>query len=125
MLIFTEALIHGSRPWRAENRRRALIYSYAPGCLAWMNYDWCKPYEMLVTNDIQRTLLRPPNVGQYSEPFDLSEGRFPPTPPRSAVNFPKDEYVRLTQLRQVFKKTKHSVRQVINGLQELGKLLIS
>ncbi len=34
VLIFTEALAHGSRKWNADHQRLALIYSYAPGCLA-------------------------------------------------------------------------------------------
>lgn len=127
MLIFTEALIHGSRPWKSSNLRRVLIYSYAPGCLAWMNYKWCEPYRKLATNDIQKQLLRPPHVGAYSEQLELDfqKGRFPNIPARPPVNFPKDEYVYTTQLRQTFNKTKDSAQQFINGLRELKKLLFS
>ncbi len=67
MLIFTEALVHGSRKWTATHTRRVLIYSYAPGCLAWRNYDSIKSYQEFATNDLQRDLLRPPNVGDYDE----------------------------------------------------------
>jgi hypothetical protein len=67
MLIFTEALIHGSRQWAGDCVRRALIYSYAPGCMAWKNYDTIKPYLSLATNNLQRQLLRPPYVGNYDE----------------------------------------------------------
>jgi ectoine hydroxylase-related dioxygenase (phytanoyl-CoA dioxygenase family) len=67
MLIFTEALVHGSKQWIPDRTRIALIYSYAPGFLAWKNYDTIKPYLSLATNDIQRELLRPPYVGDYDE----------------------------------------------------------
>jgi hypothetical protein len=125
MLIFTEALVHGSRPWKAENRRRVLIYSYAPGCLAWMNYDWCESYRPLASNTVQKQLLRPPHVGYSDKEFDLSEGRFPPASVRPAVNFPKDEFVHTREIQQVYKKTRHSARQLLNGLQKLRKLLFS
>jgi Phytanoyl-CoA dioxygenase (PhyH) len=67
MLIFTEALIHGSRQWTADRTRIALIYSYALGFVAWKSYDTIEPYLSLATNDIQRDLLRPPYVGNYDE----------------------------------------------------------
>jgi len=67
MLIFTEALVHGSRQWTADRTRTVLIYSYAPGFLAWKSYDTIKPYLSLATNEIQRDLLRPPYVGDYNE----------------------------------------------------------
>ena len=34
-LIFTEALIHGTKPWTADHDRRALLYKYSPGHSAW------------------------------------------------------------------------------------------
>ena len=33
VLIFTEALIHGSAPWRAGHERRALLYKVQPSAL--------------------------------------------------------------------------------------------
>jgi ectoine hydroxylase-related dioxygenase (phytanoyl-CoA dioxygenase family) len=65
MLIFTEALVHASQQWTAEHTRRVLIYSYAPGSLAWRNYEAIKYYQKLATNELQRQLLRPPYVGDY------------------------------------------------------------
>src|SRR6185436_13400470 len=35
ILLFTEALVHGTLPWRAAHERRALFYKYAPGPLAY------------------------------------------------------------------------------------------
>ena len=125
ILIFTEALVHGSKRWKAENRRRILIYSYGPGYLAYMNYDWCEPYRELVTDTVQKQLLRPPHVGYSDKGFDLSQGNFPPAPLRSPLEFPKDEYVDNRELEQVYKKTKHSARQLVDGLQKLKKLLFN
>ena len=34
-LFFTEALVHGTMPWRAKHERRALLYKYSPGHSAW------------------------------------------------------------------------------------------
>ena len=33
-VIFTEAVSHGTLPWRADHERRSLIYRYAPGYMA-------------------------------------------------------------------------------------------
>jgi hypothetical protein len=67
MLVFTEALVHGSRNWRGKGQRRVLIYSYAPGCLAWKHPDTVRHYARHATSDVQRDLLRPPSVGEYDE----------------------------------------------------------
>jgi len=34
-IIFTEALTHGTWPWTADSERRALLYKYSPGHMAW------------------------------------------------------------------------------------------
>ncbi|MDJ0844213.1 phytanoyl-CoA dioxygenase family protein [Crocosphaera sp.] len=125
MLIFTEALVHGSKPWKAEQRRRVLIYSYAPGCLVWMNNDWCEPYRSLASTPVQKELLRPPHVGYCDQNFDISDGRFPRASIRSSVPFPKDEVVHSREVEDVYKKTRHSARLLLNGLQELRKLIFS
>lgn len=67
MLIFTEALVHGSRKWNAQQKRRILIYSYAPGYSAWKDYNSMKSYLKLATDDTQKDLLRPPYVGSFDE----------------------------------------------------------
>ena len=35
VLFFTEALVHGTMPWRAKHERRALLYKYSPGHSTW------------------------------------------------------------------------------------------
>ena len=34
-IIFTEALTHGTWPWTADSERRALLYKFSPGHMAW------------------------------------------------------------------------------------------
>jgi hypothetical protein len=76
-LIFTEALVHGSRHWRGGGHRKVLIYSYAPGCLAWKNPDTVRHYLKYATTDLQRALLRPPSVGEYNEKEARPEAPWP------------------------------------------------
>lgn len=35
VVIFTETLTHGTLPWTADHERRALLYKFSPGCLAY------------------------------------------------------------------------------------------
>jgi ectoine hydroxylase-related dioxygenase (phytanoyl-CoA dioxygenase family) len=62
-LFFTEALIHGTLPWRGKHERRALLYKYSPGHSAWsQNYYDLSEFETLT--DQQRRILAPPSVGR-------------------------------------------------------------
>jgi hypothetical protein len=76
MLIFTEALVHGSRQWASHSERRVLTYSYAPGFLAWNDYRSIESLVLACTNDVQMRLLRPPFVGDHDAPSgtDPSKG---------------------------------------------------
>jgi hypothetical protein len=64
VLIFTEALMHGTRPWQADQERRALLYKYSPPHSTWR----IKPY---VIEDYpeataqQRRLMAPPSVENH------------------------------------------------------------
>jgi hypothetical protein len=62
VVIFTEALVHGTAPWTADHERRALLYKYSPGHSAWMGeyYD-ARNYEALTEQ--QKRILAPPSVG--------------------------------------------------------------
>lgn len=64
MLIFTEALVHGTRRWTSEHRRRSLLYKYSPGYSTWGDPERLARFRDLATNDLQRALLRPPGVGR-------------------------------------------------------------
>ncbi|MEC8932582.1 MAG: phytanoyl-CoA dioxygenase family protein [Candidatus Latescibacterota bacterium] len=35
VVIFTETLTHGTLPWTADHERRALLYKFSPGCMAY------------------------------------------------------------------------------------------
>ena len=72
MLIFTEALVHGTRAWKSQSKRRALLYKYSPGYSAWGPSDSLSPFLELAQNDLQRDLLRPPFVGNRS-PINFPE----------------------------------------------------
>lgn len=63
MLIFTEALVHGTNTWTSDRRRRSLLYKYSPGHSTWANADGLEKFLPLAANDLQRDLLRPPSVG--------------------------------------------------------------
>ena len=64
MLIFTEALVHGTTTWTSDQRRRALLYKFSPGYSAWVSADGLNDVRALAANDVQRDLLRPPSVGR-------------------------------------------------------------
>ncbi len=72
VLIFTEALIHGSAPWRAEHERRALLYKYSPPHSTWRK----EPYDIDAYPEVteqQRRLMAPPSVEDH--PKVLSQAR--------------------------------------------------
>ena len=64
MLIFTEALVHGTRKWVSANRRRSLLYKYSPGYSSWGQPDTGTKLLDYAKTDIERELLRPPFVGR-------------------------------------------------------------
>jgi len=72
MLIFTEALVHGTRKWTSTKRRRSLLYKYSPGYSTWANADNLRKYEALATTQLQKDLLRPPYVGNRT-PLEFPE----------------------------------------------------
>ncbi len=86
MLVFTEALAHGTLPWKGKHERRALFYKYAPGYLAWapaLGWDE-RLFGPTDANRIpvdvaagmtarRRDLLRPPSV-PYRRSFEKSRG---------------------------------------------------
>jgi ectoine hydroxylase-related dioxygenase (phytanoyl-CoA dioxygenase family) len=61
VLIFTEALTHGTLAWTAPHHRRALLYKYSPGHQAWGRASFADEAREQAT-DQQRQLLEPPYV---------------------------------------------------------------
>lgn len=63
VLFFTEALIHGTMPWKAKHQRRALLYKYSPGHSAWSgNYYDISKYDSLTEQ--QKRLMMAPSIGR-------------------------------------------------------------
>ena len=62
VLFFTEAIIHGTMPWRGEHQRRSLLYKYSPGNSAWSGsyYDINRYGEL---TEQQKRMLLPPSIG--------------------------------------------------------------
>lgn len=84
LLIFTEAVVHGTMHWKPKDRRRRnLYYKYIPGCMVWRDYEEMKKYLPLARNQLERNLLRPPFVGRYNEnngPLFNNQWRTPTVP---------------------------------------------
>jgi hypothetical protein len=60
-IIFTEALAHGTVPWRGPNERRTIFYKYTPHAVAWSPcYYNADLYGDL--SDRQRAMLMPPSA---------------------------------------------------------------
>ncbi|MBW4563987.1 MAG: phytanoyl-CoA dioxygenase family protein [Mojavia pulchra JT2-VF2] len=60
-IIFTEALTHGTIPWRGTHERRTLFYKYSPYPLAWLR-DFYNADDYPDLTPSQRQLLRKPGV---------------------------------------------------------------
>ena len=63
LLVFTEALVHCTLPWRGSSTRQALLYKYSPGSSAWAAGPAAPPEVVALMTDRQRCLLEPPFVG--------------------------------------------------------------
>lgn len=66
VVIFTEALTHGTLPWRAPVQRRTLLYKYSPGSSSWSN-DYRVPAGVDVDSLTERRcrLFQPPSVAHH------------------------------------------------------------
>jgi len=59
-VIFTEALTHGTLPWRGQGQRRSILYKMSPGFLAWGGAPvFAQEFLDQLTPD-QRAVLTPP-----------------------------------------------------------------
>ena len=62
VIIFTEALVHGTLPWTAEYERRILLYRYSVGALCFRKTpvpDDYASFEQELT-PLQRAIMEPP-----------------------------------------------------------------
>ena len=65
VLVFTEALTHCTIPWTAPCERRAVLFKYSPGHLAWNQYK--EPHRALARSLTaqQRRLFQPPSIAPH------------------------------------------------------------
>ena len=59
VLIFTEALTHGTAPWTGRHRRRSLLYKYSPAQQSWSR-NHIRPPESVELTPRQQLLFEPP-----------------------------------------------------------------
>ena len=71
VIVFTEALVHGTMPWTADHERRALLFKYSPGHSSWAQtyYD---PDEYPGLSDQQRRLMAAPSIGQRPDTVEVA-----------------------------------------------------
>jgi ectoine hydroxylase-related dioxygenase (phytanoyl-CoA dioxygenase family) len=76
VVIFTEAVTHGTLPWRSERERRSLLYRYTPANLAYATGYMPWPEQMLegMTPE-QRAILEPPYHRRLNRPELDDAGR--------------------------------------------------
>ena len=76
MVIFTEAVTHGTLPWTADHDRRSVLFRMSPGNLAYApGYNpW--PEEMLAgLTPEQRAVLEPPYHSRLNRPELGDDGK--------------------------------------------------
>ena len=71
VLVFTEALIHGTAEWTADHERRSLLYKYSPPHSSWAKAPYAPEHYPRATAR-QRRLMAPPSVEAHPR---VVEGR--------------------------------------------------
>ena len=74
VLIFTEALIHGTAVWRANHERRALLYKYSPPHSRW-GHDVYEPSDYPTATPQQLRLMAPPSVHAHPASSSADRGK--------------------------------------------------
>ena len=74
MVIFNEATIHGTLPWRARHQRRSLLYRYSPNYLHFAGgvYETSMPAWVSELTPAQQAVLEPPYI--YDRPLIVDGG---------------------------------------------------
>jgi hypothetical protein len=62
VVIFTEALTHGTLPWNAAHPRRSILFKYSPGHSSWGRERSSDSLREKMTSEDQRLMLEPPYV---------------------------------------------------------------
>lgn len=69
LVIFTEALTHGTAPWTAEHQRRSLLYKYSPAQQSWSKTH-ISPPEGVSLSPRQQLLFEPPYFSGRTSLFE-------------------------------------------------------
>ena len=59
VVLFTEAVMHGTAPWRADHERRTLLYKYCVSHMAWSRARVLPPPDIPLTSRQQALLTEP------------------------------------------------------------------
>ena len=61
VVIFTEAVTHGTLPWQSEQQRRSILFRYSPGNLAYAKHyvDWPEAFVEGLSEE-QRAVMEAP-----------------------------------------------------------------
>ncbi len=75
VVIFSEAVVHGTLPWKADHERRALLYRYSPRWLHWSgpHWQWDVPAWVQELDEPARVVMEPPYV--YNRPTIGDDGQ--------------------------------------------------
>jgi hypothetical protein len=57
--LFSEAVMHGTAPWRADHERRTLLYKYCVSQMAWSRARVLPPPDVKLTPRQQALLTEP------------------------------------------------------------------
>jgi len=68
VVIFTEALTHGTAPWISDYQRRSLLFKYSPAQQSWSKRHIQPPADVTLT-ERQRLLFEPPYFYQRQSLF--------------------------------------------------------
>ncbi len=76
VIIFTEALTHGTRPWQADHDRRSVLMRYTAGNLAYSSRYIRDAYDGFLSEltDAQRAVLECPYHTRLRRPVLDDEG---------------------------------------------------
>ena len=68
-VIFTEALTHGTSPWKGTQERRSLLFKYSPAQQSW-GPDYPSPPTRVELTPRQRLLFRRPYFARHPSLFE-------------------------------------------------------
>ena len=69
IVIFTEALAHGTAPWKGTQERRSFLFKYSPGQQSW-GPEYPTPPENVELTPRQKLLFTPPHFARRSSLFE-------------------------------------------------------